>query len=191
MIICNGIYDDKKVNDSLLNLLLPMFRVKIENIESSLADLRGECMDIRLTFNAAERLTINNAEQLSVLLSDLDRLLTGLTFFRLVSIADMSNYTGSETLTGTYQVRLRTESERLYHFIKPALVVDLQEIDKQLEDGDYIVRLEDKGYIIRRIANHVGENKIYIDEVFAQTNPAVKDMANGEVKKIPEMPSSC
>lgn len=183
MIVCNGIYDDKKVNDSLFNLLLPMFRIKIENVNCSLADLRGEYMYIRLTFN--------DAEQLPILLGDLARLLAGLKFLRLDSITDISSYAGRETLTGPYQVCLKTKSDCLYHFIKPALVVDLQEIDKQLEDGDYIVRIEDKGYIIRRIVNHVGENKICIDEVFAQTNPAVKDMKNGEVKKIPEMPSGC
>lgn len=183
MIICNGVYNDKKVNDSIFDMLRQMFRVEIENIECSLADLRGEYMNIRLTFNVAE--------QPFILLGDLARLLTSLTFLRLVSIADISNYTDSETLTGGYQVCLRTESECLYHFIEPAFVVDLQEIDKQLEDGDYIVRLEGNGYIIRRIVNHVGENKIYIDEVFAQTNPAVKDMKNGEAKRFPEMPSGC
>ena len=40
MIICNGVYNDKKVNDSIFDMLRQMFRVEIENIECSLADLR-------------------------------------------------------------------------------------------------------------------------------------------------------
>lgn len=96
-----------------------------------------------------------------------------------------------EEMDDSFMVCLKADTEALRPYIETALTVDLQTTDEQLEDGDYMVRLKDDGYIIRRVENHVGRNMIHIDEYIAKSNTVAMEMKYGEARKIPEMPSGC
>lgn len=183
MIIGDRIYDDEKLNEALGGLLSPLQSMEIGNIRSYLSSEEGKCMGIEFE--------LNNPEQLSAFLTSLAYFLGGMKFIRLNHVMSYLDGELDEEMDDSFMVCLKADTEALRPYIETALTVDLQTTDEQLEDGDYMVRLKDDGYIIRRVENHVGRNMIHIDEYIAKSNTVAMEMKYGEARKIPEMPSGC
>lgn len=187
MVIGDRIYDDEKLNVALKSMLT----VAVNN-----ADIDG-VKSFTFTENGIDVLifefTLWNKQQLSTCLISSGYFLAGLKCVQLHSIIN-SYYVNDTVVLGEnapYCFRFKAKIEEIQPYITTAVVMDLRDIDKRLENGDYMVKLEDDSYIIRRVENHVGKNMIHIDEYVAKSNTVAMGMKHGEVKKIPEMLDCC